>query len=84
MYMSRAVAMLQAARQQQAPRTASFLPFLPEDNGSLDNPASQEALSIINEDLAKLLKLKPAEFWQVAKTDRSLKECIDSYLRYCR
>jgi hypothetical protein len=74
----------QAPRQPATKQSSSFLPFLPGDNGALGDPTSHEVLEIINEDLARLLRLKPAEFWQAARSDRSLKECIDSYLRYCR
>jgi hypothetical protein len=74
----------QAPKQPAAKPSSSFLPFLPGDNGALGDPSSQEVIDIINEDLARLLRQKPADFWHTVRSDRSLKECLDSYLRYCR
>ncbi|MEW5300920.1 MAG: hypothetical protein WDW36_003812 [Sanguina aurantia] len=74
------MAMSRSATQTVSPR---FLPFLPADNGSL-SPASEEAVSLINTELAALLRQDAASFWRVLRTDKSLLTCIDSYLRYKR
>ncbi len=61
-----------------------FLPFLPSDNDDLGSPATQAALSLINQNLAWLLQQHAAEFWETVKADKSLIVCLDTYLRFRR
>ena len=60
-----------------------FLPFLPEDNASIDEQ-TDEVLHIINDDLAGLLRLHPAAFWRDIRADQSIHACLASYLQYAR
>ncbi|GBF96800.1 hypothetical protein Rsub_09656 [Raphidocelis subcapitata] len=63
----------------------TFLPFLPADNAELSDLASRAALEAINEDLGQLLRLSPGDFWAaVLSDDRSLHDCLDSFLRFKR
>lgn len=63
----------------------AFLPFLPADNAELSDPSSRAALEAINEDLGQLLQLSPGDFWAaVLSDDRSLHDCLDSFLRFKR
>lgn len=63
----------------------AFLPFLPADNSDLSDPSSRAALDAINEDLGLLLRLSPGDFWSVVlRDDRSLHDCLDSFLRFKR
>lgn len=62
-----------------------FLTFLPQDNADLASPSSRAALDALNADLARLLRLPPADFWGVLqRDDRSLHDCLDSFLRFKR
>jgi hypothetical protein len=63
----------------------AFLPFLPGDNADLSDPSSRAALDAINEDLGLLTRLAPGDFWAaVLSDDRSLHDCLDSFLRFRR
>eukprot|EP00775_Hariotina_reticulata_P004912 gene4912-5156_t len=62
----------------------SFIAFLPGDNFDLSNANTHTVLQVINDDLAQLLRLPPAQFWQVVVTDKSLHTCLDSFLRFRR
>lgn len=63
---------------------ASFLPFLPGDNADLTGD-SRAALERINADLGQLLRASPADFWAtLLQDDRSLHDCLDSFLRFKR
>jgi hypothetical protein len=63
----------------------SFLPFLPADNADLSDPSSRAALEAINTDLGLLTRLAPGDFWSVVlKDERSLHDCLDSFLRFKR
>lgn len=62
----------------------NFIAFLPGDNSDLSSASTQTVLEIINDDLAHLLRLPPAQFWQVVVTDKSLHSCLDSFLRFKR
>lgn len=61
-----------------------FLPFLPQDNASLADPAAEELFGITASELGNLLKLPAGGFWAVVQTDPSLGAYIDSYLRFKR
>ncbi|GMH32611.1 hypothetical protein BSKO_00445 [Bryopsis sp. KO-2023] len=61
-----------------------FLPFLARDNARIEDPETAEAVGAINDDLGRLLKLTPSDFWNVVEREPSLPQCIDSYLRFRR
>lgn len=62
-----------------------FVPFLPGDNSDLAAPESRAALERINADLGRLLRASPADFWAtLLQDDRSIHDCLDSFLRYKR
>ncbi len=60
-----------------------ILPFLPEDNASLDEH-TVEALQTISNDLADLLSLDPGAFWKRIRADDTLHACLTSYLQFAR
>jgi hypothetical protein len=63
----------------------AFLPFLPADNADLSDPSSRAALDAISAALGDLLRQPPAAFWAVVlRDDRSLHDCLDSFLRFKR
>jgi hypothetical protein len=65
--------------------SGAFLPFLPADNADLADPSSRAALDAISGGLGKLLRLPPGDFWAAALAgDRSLHDCLDSFLRFKR
>ncbi|PKA58169.1 hypothetical protein AXF42_Ash012892 [Apostasia shenzhenica] len=70
----------------------SFVRYLPQDEavasglgadaGGLDAVESQAVVDFLNEELSRLLKMKPRDFWgEVAKSD-SLHEFLDSYVQF--
>lgn len=60
------------------------VPFLPEDNASLDEQ-SVEALHMMNDDLAYVLRLDPGAFWKcIQNADDTLHACLTSYLQFAR
>ncbi len=68
-----------------AQATGGFLPFLPQDAASDGgDPASEEVVSLISDDLAALLRAGTPDFWAALETDASLRACLDSYLQHCR
>ncbi len=60
-----------------------FLPFLPQDNGVLDASAN-EALEILNADLASLLLCEADHFWRTLLEESSINGCLTSYLQFAR
>lgn len=50
----------------------------------LSNGQTQQVIAAISADLAQLLRLPPAAFWQVVCSDTSLHTCLDSFLRFRR
>ena len=60
-----------------------FVPFLPQDEQSLDE-ISEAATQQISEDLGWLLSQDAQAFWEVVQRNQSLRTCIDSYLRFKR
>lgn len=60
-----------------------FLPFLPQDNGVLDASAN-EALEILNADLASLLLCEADQFWRTLLEESSINSCLTSYLQFAR
>jgi hypothetical protein len=65
--------------------TGGFLPFLPQDAGSDGgDPAAEEVVALISDDLAALLRAGTQDFWAALERDASLRTCLDSYLQHCR
>jgi hypothetical protein len=60
-----------------------LVPFLPQDNVLLDK-STDEALQILNEDLAILLRCDNKTFWQTLREENSLQACLNSYLQFAR
>ncbi|XP_074273289.1 uncharacterized protein LOC141596915 [Silene latifolia] len=70
----------------------NFVNYLPQDEavaiglaadqGGLDAVESQRVVDLLNRELARLLKLKPREFWRQVATDASLHEFLDSFLQF--
>lgn len=60
-----------------------FLPFLPQDNSVLD-AKTDEALEVVNDDLASLLRCDAKQFWQTVLEEASLQTCLTSYLQFAR
>lgn len=61
-----------------------FLTFTPDDNDDLASASAREAGELITADLGSLLHLPPARFWAVVLSDASLRDCLDSFLRFRR
>lgn len=61
-----------------------FLPYLPQDNSSLEDARTEETIAIISEDLAQLLRAAAPEFWSTVRGDLSLHTCLNSYLQFAR
>lgn len=72
----------------------SFVPYLPQDDavaaglgadeGGIDAVETQEVADLLNEELTRLLKMKPREFWRTVEMDNSIQESLDSYLQFRR
>ncbi|KAK9756385.1 hypothetical protein RND81_01G093300 [Saponaria officinalis] len=70
----------------------NFVNYLPQDEavaiglgadeGGLDAVESQRVVDLLNRELARLLKLKPREFWRQVAADTSLNEFLDSFLQF--
>ncbi|CAO2833935.1 unnamed protein product [Amaranthus hypochondriacus] len=70
----------------------NFVNYLPQDeavavglgaeDGGLDPLESQRVVDLLNRELARLLKLKPRDFWREVAVDASLHEFIDSFLQF--
>jgi hypothetical protein len=61
-----------------------FLPFLPEDEAGGANPAAEEVVQYLAQDLQALLALSDGNFWAAADGNASLAACLDSYLQNSR
>ena len=61
-----------------------YLSYLPQDNGGLADPQSEQVVHNIADDLSELLSSPNAEFWEEVATGDSLIACLDSYLRFAR
>lgn len=69
-----------------------FVNYLPQDEavavglgteeGGLDPIESQRVVDLLNRELARLLKLKPRDFWREVAADASLHEFLDSFLQF--
>uniref|UniRef100_A0A803MYS6 CUE domain-containing protein n=1 Tax=Chenopodium quinoa TaxID=63459 RepID=A0A803MYS6_CHEQI len=70
----------------------NFVNYLPQDEavavglgavqGGLDPLESQRVVDLLNRELARLLKLKPRDFWREVAVDTSLHEFLDSFLQF--
>uniref|UniRef100_A0A803N1F7 CUE domain-containing protein n=1 Tax=Chenopodium quinoa TaxID=63459 RepID=A0A803N1F7_CHEQI len=70
----------------------NFVNYLPQDEavavglgaeeGGLDPLESQRVVDLLNRELARLLKLKPRDFWREVAVDASLHEFLDSFLQF--
>eukprot|EP00249_Psilotum_nudum_P024031 c29066_g1_i1 orf=845-3769(-) len=72
----------------------AFVPYLPQDDamaaglvgheGGVDAVETQRVADLLNEELSKLLRMNPREFWRAVTTDRSIQTFLDSYLQFRR
>eukprot|EP00250_Pteridium_aquilinum_P015084 c22365_g1_i1 orf=300-3116(-) len=75
-------------------RKGSLIPYLPHDDavaaglgadqGGIDAVETQHVADILNEELGRLLKLQPLEFWNAVTADNSIEVSLDSYLQFRR
>lgn len=61
-----------------------FLPFLPQDEAGGADPAAEEVVRLIGQDLQSLLSASDGDFWAAAVGNASLAACLDSYLQNSR
>lgn len=72
----------------------SLIPYLPQDDavaaglgaheGGIDAMETQQVADLLNEELGKLLKMQPLEFWKTVTMDHTIEVSLDSYLQYRR
>lgn len=70
----------------------SFVIYLPQDeavasglgagSGGLDAVESQAVVNLLNDELSRLLKMKPRDFWREVAKNESLHQFLDSYLQF--
>ncbi|XP_008805692.2 activating signal cointegrator 1 complex subunit 2 [Phoenix dactylifera] len=70
----------------------NFVRYLPQDEavacglgadaGGLDAVESQGIVDLLNDELSKLLKMSPRDFWREVATNDSLHDFLDSYLQF--
>ncbi|PKU59472.1 activating signal cointegrator 1 complex subunit 2 [Dendrobium catenatum] len=71
---------------------SSFVRYLPQDEavasglgadaGGLDAVESQAVVDFLNDELCRLLKMKPRDFWKDVAKNESLHQFLDSYLQF--
>ncbi|ONK60012.1 uncharacterized protein A4U43_C08F13280 [Asparagus officinalis] len=81
-----------SSSKERRPLSGSFVNYLPQDEavasglgadaGGLDAIESQRVVDMLNEQLSKLLKMSPRDFWREVAKNESLHEFLDSYLQY--
>ncbi|CAL9116938.1 unnamed protein product [Musa acuminata var. zebrina] len=87
-----AVAAARSGSREKLRDEGNFVTYLPHDEavasglgadaGGLDAVESQAVVDLLNDELSKILKMSPRDFWrEVAKND-ALIEFLDSYLQF--
>lgn len=54
------------------------------DQGGIDAVETQQVADILNEELGRLLKMQPSEFWRAVTADNSIQVSLDSFLQFRR
>ncbi|KAF3791108.1 Activating signal cointegrator 1 complex subunit 2 [Nymphaea thermarum] len=73
-------------------RQVRFVNYLPQDeavaiglgaeDGGLDPVESQKVVDLMNEELSRLLKMKPRQFWKEVARESSVHDFLDSFLQF--
>lgn len=64
------------------PQDEAVASGLGADAGGLDAEESQAVVDLLNDDLSRILKLSPRDFWKEVARNDSLHELLDSYLQF--